>query len=91
MASLLTERFRDRIDFALPDGGLAIWARFTEKIDMDALTRAARTKGVQILPASAFTISGKPVRATRLGFASFNNAELDLATRRLRLALNAVA
>jgi GntR family transcriptional regulator/MocR family aminotransferase len=91
MAALLTERFRERIDFALPDGGLAIWARFTEKIDMEALIRAARTKGVQILPASAFTISGKPVRATRLGFASFNKPELDLATRRLRLALNAVA
>ena len=91
MASLLTERFRDRIEFALPDGGLAIWARFVEKIDMEALSKAARTKGVQFLPAAAFTISGKPIRATRLGFASLNEAELDRATRRLRQALIAVA
>jgi GntR family transcriptional regulator/MocR family aminotransferase len=91
MAALLTERFRERIDFALPDGGLAIWARFTEKIDMEELTRVARAKGVQILSAAAFTISGKPIRATRLGFASLNEAELDRATRRLRQALIAVA
>lgn len=91
MAQLLAERFEDRIEFALPDGGLAIWALFTGKIDMDEMTVAARAKGVQILPAAAFTISGKPIRATRLGFASLNEAELDLATRRLRQALTAVS
>ncbi|HWE74445.1 MAG TPA: PLP-dependent aminotransferase family protein [Stellaceae bacterium] len=91
MARLLSERFRDRVDFTLPDGGLAIWARFVEKIDMDVLMRTARDKGVQLLPASAFTISGKPIRAARLGFASLNEAELDLATRRLRQALNAAS
>ncbi|HEY3919693.1 MAG TPA: PLP-dependent aminotransferase family protein [Stellaceae bacterium] len=90
MAEFLTERFGERVDFALPDGGLAIWARFTDKIDMDALTRAARGRGVQILPGGAFTIAGKPIRATRLGFASLNGNELDLATRRLRQALLAV-
>ncbi|HVA13637.1 MAG TPA: PLP-dependent aminotransferase family protein [Stellaceae bacterium] len=91
MAQLLAERFCERIEFALPDGGLAIWVRFSERVDMEALMRVARAKGVQILPAAAFTISGKPIRATRLGFASLNEAELDLATRRLRQALIAVA
>jgi GntR family transcriptional regulator/MocR family aminotransferase len=91
MAAVLTERFQGRIEFALPDGGLAIWARFTEKVDMDTLMRVARAKGVQILSAAAFTISGRPLRATRLGFASLNEAELDLATKRLRQALNAAA
>ena len=78
MAQLLTDRFHDRIEFALPDGGLAIWVLFNDKIDMDELTRVAREKGVQILSAAAFTVSGKPIRATRLGFASLNEAELDL-------------
>jgi GntR family transcriptional regulator/MocR family aminotransferase len=90
MAQLLTDRFRERIEFALPNGGLAIWVLFNDKIDMDELTRVAREKGVQILSAAAFTISGKPIRATRLGFASLNEAELDLATKRLRQALSAV-
>jgi GntR family transcriptional regulator/MocR family aminotransferase len=91
MAKLLAERFDGRVDFTLPNGGLAIWLKFTDPIDMDELARAARAKGVGILPGSAFSLSGRPIRATRLGFASLNNAELDSATRRLRQALGAVA
>ncbi|HTC18898.1 MAG TPA: PLP-dependent aminotransferase family protein [Stellaceae bacterium] len=91
MAKLLTERFHGRIDFTLPDGGLAIWVKFTDKIDMDDLVGAAYAKGVKILPGNAFTVSGRSIRATRLGFASMNAAELDSATRKLRQALGAVA
>ncbi|HZB90721.1 MAG TPA: PLP-dependent aminotransferase family protein [Stellaceae bacterium] len=91
MAQLLSERFRDRVRFTLPDGGLAIWVNFTDAIDVDALARAARAKGVKIMPGSAFTTSGRSIGATRLGFASMNAAELDRATRRLRLALGAMA
>jgi GntR family transcriptional regulator/MocR family aminotransferase len=91
MAKFLTERFRGWLEFTLPDGGLAIWAKFADKVDMDALDSAARAKGVKILPSNAFTISGGSIRATRLGFASMNAAELDSATRRLRQALGAVA
>ena len=91
MAKLLTERFRDRIAFALPDGGLAIWVNFLDGVDMEALARAGRARGVQILPGGAFTASGRPIAAARLGFASMNAAELDSATRRLRQALSAIA
>jgi GntR family transcriptional regulator / MocR family aminotransferase len=91
MEKLLAERFLGRIEFSLPDGGLAIWVKFTEKIEMDGLVRTARLKGVQIMPGNAFTISGRSIRATRLGFASMNPAELDSATRRLRQALDAIA
>lgn len=91
LAELLIERFDARIEFDLPDGGLAVWVRFGEHVDIDRLVCLAREKGVQILPGSAFTTSGKPVRATRLGFASMNEGELDLATRRLYRAFAALA
>jgi GntR family transcriptional regulator/MocR family aminotransferase len=91
MAKFLTERFHDRVEFVLPNGGLAIWVKFTDKIDMDDLVAAAYAKGVKIMPGNAFTISGRSIRATRLGFASMNAAELDSATRKLRQALGAVA
>jgi GntR family transcriptional regulator / MocR family aminotransferase len=91
MERLLIDRFGDRITFALPDGGLAIWVKFTDKIDMDALMWAARAKGVNLLPGGAFAISSRSIRAIRLGFASMNAAELDTATRGLRQALDAIA
>ncbi len=90
MAEFLTERFGERIEFALPEGGLAIWAKFTDRIDMEALARGARAKGVQILPGGAFSVAGRAIRAARLGFASMNTEELDSATRRLRQALASI-
>ncbi len=91
LAELLIERFDARIAFDLPEGGLAVWVRFGAEVDVDRLVRIAREKGVQILPASAFATSGKPIQATRLGFASMNEGELDLATRRLYQAFAALA
>jgi GntR family transcriptional regulator/MocR family aminotransferase len=91
LAELLIERFDARIAFDLPEGGLAVWVRFGDDVDVDRLVRVAREKGVQILPGSAFATSGQPVQATRLGFASMNEGELDLATRRLHHAFAALA
>jgi GntR family transcriptional regulator/MocR family aminotransferase len=90
LAELLIERFDTRVAFDLPDGGLAVWVRFNELVDVDRLVRVAREKGVQILPGSAFVTSGKPIQATRLGFASMNEGELDVATRRLYRAFAAL-
>lgn len=91
MAKLLTERFREQVQFTLPNGGLAIWVKFTDDIDMEALAVAARARGVKILPGNAFAITDRSVRAARLGFASLNTAELDTAILRLQRALGAVA
>jgi GntR family transcriptional regulator/MocR family aminotransferase len=89
-AELLTERFRSMIEFDLPDGGLAVWVRFTKPMDFEKLLPAARAKGVQLLPGTSFVTSGKRIEATRLGFASMNAAEVDLATRRLHRVITAM-
>lgn len=91
MAKLLADQFRDRMQFTLPDGGLAIWVTFTDTIDMAALATAAYAKGVKLLPGSAFTISERPVCAARLGFASLNPGELKTAVTKLRRALASVS
>jgi GntR family transcriptional regulator/MocR family aminotransferase len=90
LASFLTQRFGDQVRFDLPDGGLAVWVNFDASIDIDQLERAARAEGVQFLPGSAFVTSGGPCNAARLGFASMNEAELDLATSRLQRAMLAI-
>jgi GntR family transcriptional regulator/MocR family aminotransferase len=87
LASLLTERLGSLVKFDLPEGGLAVWVTFDESIDIGRLERAARAEGVRFLPGSAFVTSGGPCHAARFGFASMNEAELDLATSRLQRAL----
>jgi GntR family transcriptional regulator / MocR family aminotransferase len=86
-AGLLKSLFAARIEFTVPDGGLAFWVRFKDS-DLDQLAAAAARHGVTILPASAFTTMPRPVHAARLGFASMDLSELKKATQRLRAALD---
>jgi GntR family transcriptional regulator/MocR family aminotransferase len=86
-AGLLKSLFASRIEFTVPDGGLAFWVRFRD-CDLDQLAAAAARHGVTILPASAFTTLPRPVHAARLGFASMDLSELKKATNRLRAALD---
>jgi GntR family transcriptional regulator/MocR family aminotransferase len=84
-AGLLKHLFSGRIEFTLPDGGLAFWVHFD--MDLDRLAAAAAKQGVTVLPASAFTTTPRSIDAARLGFASMDLAELKRATTRLRAAL----
>ena len=86
MAGLLREHFGSDIEFDLPDGGLAVWVRFKDGIDVDEFARLARAQGVQLLPGSAFATTSAHVPGARLGFASLDPAELRNATHRLRVA-----
>ncbi|HEY4076552.1 MAG TPA: PLP-dependent aminotransferase family protein [Rhizomicrobium sp.] len=85
-AGLLKSQFRDRIEFTVPDGGLAFWVHFD--MDLDRLAAAAAKQGVTVLPANAFTTTPRSIDAARLGFASMSLAELKRATSRLRIALD---
>lgn len=89
-AEILRERFSSLLEFDLPEGGLAVWVRFAKLIDFDTLLETARSKGVQFLPGNSFVTSGKPIHATRLGFASMNAAEVDTATKRLHRAITSL-
>jgi GntR family transcriptional regulator / MocR family aminotransferase len=91
IARLLQEDFGPVIDFSLPDGGLAVWVRFAQGIDVDALARLARAEGVQLMPGSAFSVTDSRVQGARLGFASLDTAELRRAMRRLRTAFDRLA
>jgi GntR family transcriptional regulator/MocR family aminotransferase len=85
-AKLLTKHFNSDIEFSLPDGGLAFWLRFARTVDVDAMTRAARRIGIDLLPGSHFSNSGVAIQAARLGFARMTTDEIQVATRKLKEA-----
>ncbi len=76
-----------RIAFDIPDGGLALWVRFADDIDLDRLAETARGRRVSFVPGSTYATHAMPVGAARLGFGSLNPAELLMAVRRLRSAI----
>jgi GntR family transcriptional regulator/MocR family aminotransferase len=86
MAQLLRQDFGGRLDFNLPDGGLAVWVRFGADIDLPRLAELARAERVDFLPGSAFSLTGQRVQGARLGFASLDGGELRHASQRLRAA-----
>ncbi|HEX4052308.1 MAG TPA: PLP-dependent aminotransferase family protein [Steroidobacteraceae bacterium] len=87
IARLLRDELADHLQFDLPDGGLAVWARFTPPVDVLRLVEAARRERLQLLPGSGFSVSGRDVQGVRLGFASLDEDELRRAVARLRAAL----
>jgi len=84
LARLLTSELGDKVDFKIPDGGMAIWTRFAPEIDLVAASERAMRKGLSFSSGAGY---GEGWNATRLGFASSNEGELGEAVARLRDSL----
>jgi GntR family transcriptional regulator / MocR family aminotransferase len=87
LAAILNNNFSEDLDFILPEGGLAVWVRFRKHIDTTKLLAAAEAVHVSLLAGDTFSLSSAPVSAARLGFACFDEKEMQEASRRLRKAL----
>jgi GntR family transcriptional regulator/MocR family aminotransferase len=90
-AALLANRFADELEFTLPEGGLAVWVKFKEPIDMGRLAVSAQKEKVQLLTGQMFSFPSAVVPAARLGYGRLNPDEMDEIGRRLKRALAAAA
>lgn len=81
---LLTTTLPDSIRFTKPDGGMAVWATFNPAIDMEKLAGQATKAGLSLSSGVAHNPPGQRLNATRLGFASSTEAELERAVAVLR-------
>jgi GntR family transcriptional regulator/MocR family aminotransferase len=74
---LLKSELGNYLDFQIPDGGMAVWARFDPKIDLGSLSQKALQKDLYFSDgADSNTLSPK-LNGTRLGFASSTPDELE--------------
>lgn len=78
--SLLKTQLGDIIDFKIPDGGMAIWAKFDEKISLEKLSEKVGKKGLYLSNGSAYP----NLNTCRMGFASMNLKEMEEAVGILR-------
>ncbi|QRO02866.1 PLP-dependent aminotransferase family protein [Archangium violaceum] len=74
------------VDFEIPAGGLALWARVDEALDTADWVARAASHGVRVAPGRSFALEGRGPSAFRLGFASLTPQELREAVHRLALA-----
>lgn len=77
---LLKEKFPDEITFTKPDGGMAIWASFHEKTNLNEISKKAENNGLFISNGALYSTHENQFNAARIGFASLNFEEMDEAT-----------
>ncbi|HPH06752.1 MAG TPA: PLP-dependent aminotransferase family protein [Methylotenera sp.] len=87
LIDLLRNELGEFINFDSPNGGLAIWLRLNEDIEMNKLVQNALREKVKILPGSLFSESEVDVNGIRLGFGSLNTNELTTGVHRLKRVL----
>jgi GntR family transcriptional regulator/MocR family aminotransferase len=87
LIAALHRRLGEALSFDTPAGGIALWVKAAEGIDIDAWAKRARKHRVVIVTAREFAVNARPRPFARLGFASLNRQELTEGVRRLAAAL----
>lgn len=90
-AELLRMHFGDRIDFKVPDGGLAFWTTFRDPAVLDTIEANAAGHRIRFLPSRSFATAPFEQRGLRLGYASLNHEEAAEALSRLSQAAGIAA
>lgn len=82
LVDALRARLGNHVTFAVPAGGIALWAH-ARSMDVEEWAASARRAGAIVATAASFALDGRPKPFLRLGFASLNVAELKEGVRRL--------
>lgn len=81
--ALLREHLSAELEFQVPSGGMALWARAAEGIDVERWARAGEEEGVSFQPGHSFQWEKQRCQHVRLGFAPLQEGELATAVRAL--------
>jgi len=75
----LFHKLSDVIDFKIPDGGLAIWAKFSKSVPLPPLTEKLRAQGLILSNGLIHNTENGSFNATRMGFGWMNEKEMEQA------------
>jgi len=87
LVSALRTKLGDAVSVRPPAGGMALWVRAEDGIDVDAWLDRSLDERVAFSTAKRFSFDGRPRPYMRLGFASLDEDEIDESVRRLTRAL----
>ncbi len=82
MCALLKDKLSDIIEFKIPDGGLAVWAKYDRSIKLPELSVRLRKKQVILSNGLIYNKApGKNLNANRMGFGWMNTEEAEKAVK----------
>jgi len=87
LCAALQRELGDSITVEAPPGGLALWVRTREGLDVDGWAARALVQGVAFQPGRQFAFDSGPVAGLRMGFANYPEPELEEVALRMKRAL----
>jgi GntR family transcriptional regulator/MocR family aminotransferase len=87
LAAALKHHLGSALTFRVPDGGMALWARADESIDISGWQSAGEREGVLFNNAKRYDLLQREQPFMRLAFSYLDEAELTEAVRRMARAL----
>ena len=73
----MKSELKNKVTFIKPKGGLTVWTKFDNSIDLNSLVINASKKGLFMVNPNIYNPPGKNLNSSRLGFASMNKDELS--------------
>jgi GntR family transcriptional regulator/MocR family aminotransferase len=86
LVALLRAQLGDWLEFEVPAGGMALWAKVAASLPIAPWLTRAEQLGVFTQPGRLFTFDGRERQHVRIGYAAHTEPELATAVARLRKA-----
>ena len=86
--NLLATELSSAVQFAKPDGGMAVWTLFDPAIDMALLAKRSERAGLFLSGGVSHNPPGQRLNGTRLGFASSTEEELEKSVAILKKVIS---
>jgi GntR family transcriptional regulator/MocR family aminotransferase len=79
LCAYLHQQLGDIIDFKVPDGGLAIWAKFHKSVPLPTLSEKLKVQGIILSNGLIHNTTSVLLNATRMGFGWMTEQEAEQA------------
>ena len=79
LADLLNARLGNKVEFEVPQGGLALWVRFDPSIDLVRIREKAASRGLYFPNSLDYRAPDWNHNGVRMGFASLNEPQMEQA------------
>jgi GntR family transcriptional regulator/MocR family aminotransferase len=79
VSDLLQQQLSHLIEFKIPSGGLAIWAKFSRSVTLPAISEKMKAQGVILSNGLIHNHSSVLLNSTRMGFGWMNGSEAENA------------
>jgi len=83
LAEALQGQLGAAVAFAVPQGGMAMWLRAAEGLDVEAWERRGLARGVRFNAGRRFMFDARATQCVRVGFAALDERKLREAVRRM--------